>query len=68
MEACNYVPNTLVAFDRRSVAMIGFSNWEIGIVVARGNPKSITGVADLPTRGALSSTASRRGGALPARK
>ena len=38
-------------FDRRSVAVIGFSNWEEGIVVARGNPKAIRSVADLARKG-----------------
>jgi molybdate-binding protein/DNA-binding XRE family transcriptional regulator len=33
-------------FDRRSVAVIGFSNWEEGIVVARGNPKNIQSIGD----------------------
>lgn len=34
-------------FDRRQAAIIGFSNWEQGLVVARGNPKAIQAVADL---------------------
>lgn len=38
-------------FDRRSVAVIGFSNWEEGIVVARGNPKAIHAVADFARKG-----------------
>lgn len=38
-------------FDRRSVAVIGFSNWEEGIVVARGNPKKIASVADFARKG-----------------
>lgn len=38
-------------FDRRSVAVIGFSNWEEGIVVARGNPKNIRSVADFARKG-----------------
>lgn len=38
-------------FDRRSVAVIGFSNWEEGIVVARGNPKAIHSVADFARKG-----------------
>jgi putative molybdopterin biosynthesis protein len=38
-------------FDRRSVAVIGFSIWEEGIVVARGNPKSIRAIADFARKG-----------------
>ena len=38
-------------FDRRSVAVIGFSNWEMGIVVARGNPKAIRSIADFARKG-----------------
>lgn len=38
-------------FDRRSVAVIGFSNWEIGIVTPRGNPKAIRSVADFARKG-----------------
>ncbi|GAA0554195.1 molybdate-binding protein/DNA-binding XRE family transcriptional regulator [Rhizomicrobium palustre] len=34
-------------FDRRSAAVIGFSHWELGLVVARGNPKAVTSIADL---------------------
>ncbi|MDR3527703.1 MAG: substrate-binding domain-containing protein [Rhizomicrobium sp.] len=38
-------------FDRRSVAVIGFSNWEQGVVVARGNPKAIHAIADFAKKG-----------------
>jgi putative molybdopterin biosynthesis protein len=38
-------------FDRRSVAVIGFSNWEQGLVVARGNPKAIHNIADMARKG-----------------
>jgi putative molybdopterin biosynthesis protein len=38
-------------FDRRAVAVIGFSNWEEGIVVARGNPKAIHAIADFAKKG-----------------
>lgn len=38
-------------FDRRSVAVVGFSNWEEGIVVARGNPKAIHTIADFARKG-----------------
>jgi molybdate-binding protein/DNA-binding XRE family transcriptional regulator len=38
-------------FDRRSVVVIGFSNWEEGIVVARGNPKNIRSIADFARKG-----------------
>lgn len=35
------------AIGRRSVAVISYAVWEEGLVVAHGNPKRITGVADL---------------------
>jgi putative molybdopterin biosynthesis protein len=38
-------------FDRRAVAVIGFSIWEEGIVVARGNPKAIRSIADFAKKG-----------------
>jgi putative molybdopterin biosynthesis protein len=38
-------------FGRRAVAVIGFSNWEEGIVVARGNPKNIRTIADFAKKG-----------------
>lgn len=34
-------------FPKRSVAVISFAVWEEGIVVARGNPKSIRGIDDM---------------------
>jgi putative molybdopterin biosynthesis protein len=37
-------------FRGDSVAVVSFAIWEQGIVVARGNPKSIGGVDDLPRR------------------
>jgi len=40
------LPSVYRLFDRRSVAVIGFSIWEEGIVVARGNPKNIRTIAD----------------------
>src|SRR3569833_493210 len=38
-------------FAKNSVAVISFAVWEEGIVIARGNPKGIHGVADLAIRG-----------------
>lgn len=40
------LPSVRKLFDRRAVAVIGFSNWEEGIVVARGNPKAIHSIVD----------------------
>ena len=39
------------AFPRRGVAVFAFASWEEGLVVARGNPKSIRAVADLARPG-----------------
>jgi len=41
------LPSVRKLFGQRSVAVIGFSNWEQGLVVARGNPKAIHSIADL---------------------
>jgi molybdate-binding protein/DNA-binding XRE family transcriptional regulator len=38
-------------FPSQSVAVIGFALWEEGIVVARGNPKSIREIADFARKG-----------------
>lgn len=40
------IPAVRKLFDRRAVAVIGFSHWEEGIVVARGNPKAVHAIAD----------------------
>jgi molybdate-binding protein/DNA-binding XRE family transcriptional regulator len=45
------IPSVRRLFDRRSVAVIGFSNWEQGIVVARSNPKGIRTIADFTHKG-----------------
>ncbi len=45
------IPSVRRLFDRRSVAVIGFSNWEQGLVVARGNPKAIHAIADFARKG-----------------
>lgn len=34
-------------FPRNSVAVISYAMWQEGLVVARGNPKQISGIADL---------------------
>jgi molybdate-binding protein/DNA-binding XRE family transcriptional regulator len=47
------LPSVRRLFDRRSVAVIGFSNWEQGIVVARGNPKAIRSLADFARKGVV---------------
>lgn len=47
------IPSVRRLFDRRSVAVIGFSNWEQGIVVARGNPKAIHTIADFARKGVI---------------
>jgi molybdate-binding protein/DNA-binding XRE family transcriptional regulator len=43
---CN-LPEIGTLFTKGSVAAITFAVWEEGIVIARGNPKSIRGVEDL---------------------
>jgi molybdate-binding protein/DNA-binding XRE family transcriptional regulator len=40
------IPEIGRRFPKSSVAAISFAVWEEGIVVARGNPKSIRGIAD----------------------
>jgi len=57
------VPSVRRLFDRRSVAIIGFSNWEQGLVVARGNPKAIHTVGDL-ARKAISIVNREKGSAV----
>jgi len=47
------LPSVRRLFDRRSVAVIGFSNWEQGIVVARGNPKAVHTIADFARKGVV---------------
>jgi putative molybdopterin biosynthesis protein len=44
------LPKVIQMFGKNSVAVIRFAVWEEGIVVARGNPKGITGIADLARR------------------
>jgi molybdate-binding protein/DNA-binding XRE family transcriptional regulator len=39
------------AFPRRGVAVFAFASWEEGLVLARGNPKSIRAVEDLARPG-----------------
>ncbi|MGH9667413.1 MAG: substrate-binding domain-containing protein [Bryobacteraceae bacterium] len=41
------LPAVRKLFPKRSAAVISFAVWEEGLVVARGNPKGIRGVADL---------------------
>lgn len=41
------IPAVRKHFPRGSVAVISYAIWEEGIVVARGNPKSIKGIVDL---------------------
>lgn len=37
-------------FPRNSVAVLSYAMWQEGLVVARGNPKKISGIADLARR------------------
>lgn len=45
------IPEIGRMFQKGSVAVITFAVWEEGIVIARGNPKSIRGVEDLARAG-----------------
>lgn len=44
------LPQVARMFGKNSVAVIAFAVWEEGVVVARGNPKNITGIADFARR------------------
>lgn len=45
------IPQIARMFPGNSVAVVAFALWEEGIVVARGNPKSIRGIEDLARAG-----------------
>jgi len=44
------LPKVVQRFGKNSAAVIAYAMWEEGIVVARGNPKNIVGIADLARR------------------
>jgi molybdate-binding protein/DNA-binding XRE family transcriptional regulator len=43
----NSLPPITKMFPRNSVAVISYAIWQEGLVVAKGNPKKISGIADL---------------------
>ncbi|MBC7926915.1 MAG: helix-turn-helix domain-containing protein [Bryobacteraceae bacterium] len=45
------LPATRRLFPRGEFRVVTFATWEVGLVVSRGNPKAIRGVADLGRRG-----------------
>jgi molybdate-binding protein/DNA-binding XRE family transcriptional regulator len=49
-DAKNALSPIIKMFPRNSVAIISYAIWQEGLVIARGNPKKINGVADLARR------------------
>jgi putative molybdopterin biosynthesis protein len=43
----NILPKITKMFGRNSVAVLSYAIWQEGLVIAKGNPKKISGVADL---------------------
>ncbi len=47
------LPEIRRIFPKNSVAVVSFAVWEEGLLIARGNPKSIKGVEDLARNGVM---------------